>query len=750
MTTNNKNDIVSTKDSPKPLDAAQLLLNEQQVILDNAGVGISFIRDRLIQRCNQQFATIYGFASAEEMVGSSSKCLYQNEDDFRQLGANAYPCLIRGERYTAEIQMIRRNGTLFWCRVTGKLINPDAVEQGSIWIIEDIDQQRHDDAALQALHHQQQLIFDHAMVGIAFLHERRVTHCNSRMADMLGYTLEEIHGLSTAAFYYSSAEWEAAGRIHREVLASGKAFSTELQLRRRDGSAIWCDLRSKAIDPTDLEQGSIWIMMDISERKRHDQELLRAQEALEQRVIERTQALETVVASLHREIEERKMAEERIRHLAQHDGLTGLPNRSLFEQRLEQQIETATAHNRQLAVLFIDLDHFKHINDSLGHHEGDLLLRSLAERLRQTVGHDNTLARIGGDEFVIMLNNVESSEHIEQLISRLQKTLQPVLRVGVQEFNVSSSIGAAIFPQDGVDSTTLIKHADTAMYRAKANGRNRFHFYNHEIDREEHERLALRNALHQALRNQEFELYYQPQVDVAENRITGVEALIRWHRPDHGMISPACFIPLAEECGLINEIGSWVLEQACAQLKKWQQAGIDLRVAVNLSAIQLDDPGFYDQLEDCLSRHGLQPEQLELELTESMLMKHVDHTIDLLNRLDRLGVYLSVDDFGTGYSSLSYLKRFPLDTIKIDQSFVREICIDPDDAVICRTIISMANSLNLTVTAEGVEEVDQLNQLAEFGCHQYQGYLFSRPLPADELTRRYRQHQPTASESYTI
>ncbi|GAA0787127.1 putative bifunctional diguanylate cyclase/phosphodiesterase [Marinobacterium sediminicola] len=726
------------------------LLKEQQVILDNAGAGICFIRDRLIQRCNRQFAHIYGFENPDQLVGTSSEQLYPDSLSFRQLGVRAYPSMLRGERYTTELQMVRRDGSLFWCRITGNLISTDSPSLGSIWIIEDIDEQRRASEALHALHHEQQLILDHAMVGIAFMRLRKITRSNQRMAEMLGYQLEELSGISTRAFYPCDESWEEAGQRHREVLGRGDMFSTEIQLVRKDGSLLWCDLRSKAINPDNLDEGSIWILMDISERKAHERALLRAHEALEQRVAERTRELESVVANLHREIEERRLAEERIRHLAQHDSLTGLPNRSLFDQRLETQLQQAAATGRKLAVLFIDLDRFKHINDSLGHHEGDMLLRTLAERLRQGAGHENTLARIGGDEFVTLLNNVEPYERIEQLIHRMQNALTPPIHIGAHEFSISASIGVAIYPHDGSDIQTLIKHANTAMYRAKANGGNRYHFYNHNLDREAVERIELRNALYQALRNSEFELHYQPQVSVVEGRIVGAEALIRWNRPGKGMVSPACFIPLAEECGLINEIGKWVLENACAQLKAWQQCGLNLRVAVNLSASQLDDPCFYDQLQSCLERHDLQPEHLELELTESTLMKHVDHTVELLNRLDRLGVHLSIDDFGTGYSSLSYLKRFPLNTLKIDQSFVRDLCIDPDDAVICRTIISMAKNLNLTVTAEGVEQEAQLNKLAELGCELYQGFLFSRPIPANELTRLCQEYIPPEVGRFAI
>lgn len=730
--------------------SASSLLNEHQIILDNAGVGICFVLDRRIQRCNHQFAQIHGYASADDMRGMTSMSLYPDAASHKALGQAAYPILARGERYQTERLMRRQDGSRFWCRLTGKMVEPSQPEQGSIWIVEDIDEQRKASEELKTLSHYQQLILDHAMVGIVFLQNRHVTSCNRRFAEMLGYTPQELQGVSSRTWYPNKDRWEEMGQYYGKFLAKGLSFRTEIELVRKNGKHIWCDVCSKAIAPEDPSQGSIWIMLDVTDRHASEQALLDAHQALEQRVEERTRKLEQVVSDLHHEIEERILAEERIRHLAQHDGLTGLPNRDLFQQRLEDHLEQARARGEQLAVLFIDLDRFKHINDSLGHHEGDILLKSIAERLRQAIDGDNTVARIGGDEFVVMLPNIRSDREIENAVSALQTALQPTLNIGLHELRISCSTGIAVFPADGATPQTLIQHADTAMYRAKAQGRNRFQFYNHQLDREQLERVELENALFHALKHEEFELYYQPQVDIKTGLIDGAEALIRWNRPDHGMVSPGSFIPLAEECGLIGDIGDWVLEQACAQMHHWQQNGIHLRVSVNLSALQLEDPDFCEHVADCLQRYGLEPDQLELELTESILMKHVDQTTSLLSQLDAMGVHLSIDDFGTGYSSLSYLKRFPLDKLKIDQSFVREISVDQDDAVICRTIISMAENLNLKVTAEGVEEAQQLALLAEFGCHQYQGYLFSKPLPASELLALYQQQQREAAQVYVI
>ncbi len=747
---NNDNNALKTNLISPASESLLSLISEQQTILDNAGVGICYVLDRRIQRCNQHYALIHGYDTAEQMYGMCSSVLYTDSQSYEALGKAAYPVLARGERYQTEIPMRRRNGDVFWCRLTGTMVDPEQESQGTIWIVEDISEQRKAAEKFKALNQRQQLIFDHAMVGIVFIQNRCVTSCNKRFAEMLGHTPDELLGVSSRTWYPDKKLWEEAGRYYDDFLAKGLSFRSEIELTRKDGSKIWCDVRSKAINSEDLSQGSIWIMMDISERKAHQQALEAAQHLLEERVKERTRDLERVVSDLHREIDERILAEERIRHLAQHDSLTGLPNRNLFEQRLEEQIHICKDQDKQLAVLFLDLDRFKHINDSLGHHEGDILLKSIAERLRLAISGESTIARIGGDEFVIMLPNISSHLEVETVITGIQEALQPTLNIGLHELRISCSTGIALCPDDGVTPQTLIQHADIAMYRAKAQGRNRFQFYNHQLDQEQLERAELENALFHALKQQEFELHYQPQVNIKTGRIDGVEALIRWNRPDHGMVSPGAFIPLAEECGLIADIGDWVLEQACSQMHQWQQAGIKLQVSVNLSALQLDDPDFCEHVSDCLERFGLEADQLELELTESILMKHVDQTTDLLQTLDQMGVHLSIDDFGTGYSSLSYLKRFPLDKLKIDQSFVREISVDKDDAVICRTIISMAENLNLKVTAEGVETPEQLALLAEFGCHQYQGYLFSKPLPAKELQALYLQQKGLAEPTYTI
>ncbi len=714
-------------------------LREQQVIFEHAGTGICFTKDlpdnyRQIVRCNHKFAEIYGY-STDELIGQSSAMLYASAEEYQYVGDAAYPRLGDGGLYSYRLKMKRKDGSLFWSEIRGKMISPQNPELGYIWIIEDINDYVQANQALKTVLNEHQLILDHAMVGIVFLKNRRVTHCNRRFEEIFGYDDGELHDSSSRQWYLSEHDWREAGRACYEPLSRGDVFKGEMLLSRKDGSPLWCEVSSKAIDPSDLDRGSIWITMDISERKAADAALARANEELEQRVESRTQELANAVQDLHQEINERRMAEERVKHMALHDALTGLPNRVLLEERLEQAVELAQRNSGQLAVLFIDLDRFKHINDSMGHHEGDQLLIQVANKLHDAVRSHDTVARLGGDEFVVVLNQVTSSEEVEQIIRQIQSSFQQEIRLALQDIYVTPSIGVAMYPNDGTSAIDLMKNADAAMYHAKDKGRNCSQFFNRGIDDSLKERVVLENALYQALKQQQFQLHYQPQVDVTSNRVIGAEALIRWRHPEKGLISPDAFIPLAEETGLIIDIGRWVLQEACQQLSRWCDQGMDdFVVSANLSALQVHQPEFVGDVQTIIDRSGVSPHLVDLELTESMIMRNAEETIAALKRLHNLGLQISVDDFGTGYSSLSYLKRFPLDKLKIDRSFVNDITADPDDAMICRTIISMAHNLNLKVIAEGVETHEQLSLLRNYGCELYQGYLFSRPVPADQIS----------------
>jgi diguanylate cyclase (GGDEF)-like protein len=418
-----------------------------------------------------------------------------------------------------------------------------------------------------------------------------------------------------------------------------------------------------------------------------------------------------------------------MRYIAQTDSLTGLPNRLTLQIRLAQLLPEARRHNWQLAVMFIDLDRFKVINDTLGHQVGDELLRDVAIRLSRVVRETDFVARLGGDEFVILLPAISSPADAAVIANKIIGTLSSSILTGTHELHTSPSIGISIFPDDGSDGDTILKNADTAMYHAKSAGRNNYQFYAAEMNQTASDRLDLEHKLRHAISRNELALCFQPQFAANGSHVTGVEALIRWHHPTDGMISPIRFIPIAEETGLIVEIGEWVLRNACHEMKKWIDAGMKpIRMAVNVSARQLRRRDFCEVVAGVLAESGLPPELLELEITESSVMENPEEAIDILQRIGRMGVTLAIDDFGTGYSSLAYLKLFPIDHLKIDRSFVADIEIDLNDRAIAFGTIALAHSLGLNVIAEGVETEDQLELLRTNGCDEVQGYLFSKPL----------------------
>ena len=434
-----------------------------------------------------------------------------------------------------------------------------------------------------------------------------------------------------------------------------------------------------------------------------------------------------------RDITERRQAEARIEFLAHHDVLTGLPNRVLLRDRFEHALAVAERAQSQVAMLFLDLDNFKMVNDTLGHAAGDQLLLQVVTRLSACTRESDTISRQGGDEFILLLNDVPDQETVERIASQILVSLAEPLEIDGHELNAACSIGIAVYPADGNGFDTLLKKADAAMYNAKGAGRNIYRFFDDQMNQQAHEHLLLQNRLSRALFQAEFYLHYQPQLEIRSGRVVGVEALLRWRNPDLGEVAPARFIPVAEGCGLIVSIGAWVMEEACRQAQAWRQAGgFDMTMSVNLSALQFRRAGLVDTVAGALKRSGLPPHLLELELTESILLQDVENTLDTVRKLKALGVRLSIDDFGTGYSSLSYLKRFAVDRLKIDRSFVHDVDTDPDNAAIVRAVIQLARSLRLGTVAEGVETEAQLAFLQDEGCQDVQGYLFSRPLaPAD-------------------
>ena len=449
----------------------------------------------------------------------------------------------------------------------------------------------------------------------------------------------------------------------------------------------------------------------------------------------RNDALMFVLAFVD-DVSERKAAEQRVHYLAHYDALTGLPNRTLLQDRLEQAITAAKRSNGTVALLFLDLDHFKVINDSLGHTIGDEVLKDVAHRLQHTLREVDTVGRLGGDEFIIVLPDAGSAADVARVAARILDCVCEPMRIKDRDFTISPSIGISLYPADGEDGERLIKNADAAMYQAKAAGRHAFRFFTTSMDAQLNERLNLEANIRRALDLGEFRLHYQPQIELSTGRVTGLEALIRWAHPDLGMVAPVRFIPVAEESGQITAISLWVLDEACRQAKLWQAEGLPIqRIAVNISALQFRTADLPGQVSAALSRHGLPPWCLEVEVTEGALIRNVDMAILILRSLKEMGVKVSIDDFGTGYSSLSYLQRFPVDTLKIDRSFVNDVSTDQNDAAIVKAIISLGSSLGLNVIAEGVETEQQLNFLRDSGCHGGQGYLFSPPIPAEDASR---------------
>jgi len=430
-------------------------------------------------------------------------------------------------------------------------------------------------------------------------------------------------------------------------------------------------------------------------------------------------------------------------HSAEHDYLTGLPNRMLLNDRISQAIALAPRHKKHVALLFLDLDGFKHINDSLGHPVGDKLLQSIAERLVECVRASDTVSRQGGDEFVVLLSEVEHSEDAAITATRMLQAVAQPHSVGEHDLHVTTSIGVSVYPDDGLDAETLIKNADTAMYQAKENGRQSYQFFKPAMNVRAVERQFLEEGLRRSLERQEFALHYQPKIDLMTGAMTGAEALIRWTNPTRGSISPADFIPVAEDCGLILPIGAWVLREACGQARAWMDAGLPIKtIAVNVSAMEFRDDNFLENVFAILEKTDLDPRSLELEITESVLMKHAASAAAILQTLRERGIRVTVDDFGTGYSSLSYLRKFPVDSLKIDQSFVRQIGADGDDSTIVKAVIGMAQGLKLRVIAEGVETADEVAFLRACRCDEAQGYYFSRPVPAQQFATLLRDGIP--------
>jgi diguanylate cyclase (GGDEF)-like protein/PAS domain S-box-containing protein len=699
-------DISQRKDNEMRIEA---LLAEQVAVLDNVVFGIVHVRDRRVVSTNRRFDALFGYREGE-LVGESIARLFPSEDAYRQGLEASYPPLAQGSYYSDERQFRRADGSLVWCTVSGRALDAGRVDSGSIWVFADVTERHLSEEKLRL----SATVLEHIADGVMVLDVHgRIVATNPAFTQITGTTEAEAIGTHSSLT-----------RISHPGQSGGK----DNALRE----SLWRDIAE-----TGFWRGETW------NRRKNGEAYL---EWLTVSTVHDEAGATTHYVCVFSDVTKARESQDKLDHLAHHDVLTGLPNRLLFHDRLQHAMVRAARAGGQLALLFIDLDRFKAVNDTLGHHVGDELLKQVAHSLSGCLRDGDTLARLGGDEFIVLLEDVDGERGAAMVADKLMALFERPALVAEYELFVTGSVGISLFPQDATDLNVLVRNADVAMYQAKARGRNGYQFYAPSMEGEGVERLRLEAQLRRSIERGEIRLVYQPQVAIeaggAGGGLLGVEALVRWHNAELGEVPPARFIPLAEDIGFIAQLGHWVLEQACRQMVAWEAAGLAVpKMAVNLSGRQFDRGSIAGQVRQVLIDTGLAPRRLQLEVTESVIMNTGD-ALAFINDLHALGVELAIDDFGTGYSSLAYLKQLPVQTLKIDRSFVRDLAADDgdgaNDRAIASAIIQLGKSLDLAVIAEGVESAAQADFLLRHGCNRAQGYLFGRPMAPDRLLEEWR------------